>query len=216
MSMELGERLAKLRKKAGLSQEQLADELGVSRQAVSRWETGEAAPDTENLIALADIYNISLDELVRAQKGENHKKESKAERVEVVDGIVVDPNPKPDHGGHGRFYGVFYPLFSLACLVAYLILGFNWKMPDGGAVGWASMWTLLFLPEIVGSFVRAIFKRRITAFNITMLVVMVYVGMGIIGNFYGQNFWHPYWAEFFVIPVFYSVASFADGRVSKD
>ena len=64
MTIELGNRLAELRKKHGLSQEELADQLGVSRQAVSKWERGEASPDTDNLIELARIYGISLDELL--------------------------------------------------------------------------------------------------------------------------------------------------------
>ena len=62
MNVVLGENLAKYRKKAGYSQEELADKLGVSRQAVSKWERGEASPDTENLIALSRLYGVTLDE----------------------------------------------------------------------------------------------------------------------------------------------------------
>ena len=77
MTIELGNRLAELRKQHGLSQEELADKLGVSRQAVSKWERGEASPDTDNLIELAKIYNISLDELLGldAPKKEEKKPE---------------------------------------------------------------------------------------------------------------------------------------------
>ncbi len=56
--------LIRLRKEAGLSQEELADKLAVSRQAVSKWERGEALPDTDNLIRLAKLYNVSIDEIV--------------------------------------------------------------------------------------------------------------------------------------------------------
>ena len=51
--MLLGEKLKKLRKARGLSQEQLADQLNVSRQAISKWELGESTPDTDNLVALS-------------------------------------------------------------------------------------------------------------------------------------------------------------------
>ena len=68
MTIELGNRLAELRKQHGLSQEELADQLGVSRQAISKWERGEASPDTDNLIELARIYGISLDELLGLKK----------------------------------------------------------------------------------------------------------------------------------------------------
>ncbi len=60
----LSEKLIALRREKGLSQVELAEELNVSRQAVSRWETGEAAPSLENLRCLRDLYNVSLDYLV--------------------------------------------------------------------------------------------------------------------------------------------------------
>jgi|GEM_PF-3397588 len=65
MALDIGSRIVELRGTADLSQEGLANELGLSRQAVSRWERGEALPDTENLIALADLFGVTLDELVR-------------------------------------------------------------------------------------------------------------------------------------------------------
>lgn len=61
---DLGERLSELRRSRRLSQESLADALGVSRQAVSNWERSNTAPDTINLVALADFYSVSLDELL--------------------------------------------------------------------------------------------------------------------------------------------------------
>lgn len=64
MNIEIANRLVKLRKKHGLSQEELADKLGISRQAVSKWERAESSPDTDNLICLAKLYGVSLDELL--------------------------------------------------------------------------------------------------------------------------------------------------------
>ena len=63
--------MAARRKQAGLSQEALADKLGVSRQAVSKWERAESLPDTDNLIALAAFYGLTLDELLWREAGEN-------------------------------------------------------------------------------------------------------------------------------------------------
>ena len=54
------------RKKSGLTQEQIAEELGVSRQAVAKWERGETLPDIENVMALADLFEVSIDSLVRS------------------------------------------------------------------------------------------------------------------------------------------------------
>ena len=62
--MKLNERLKALRKKKGMSQLELAEALDVSRQAVSKWESGRSAPSTENLLRLSGIYGIPLDALV--------------------------------------------------------------------------------------------------------------------------------------------------------
>lgn len=67
MDTELSARLAAVRKEHGFSQEQLAEKMGLSRQAVSKWERGESAPDTQNLIALAKLYGVSLDVLLGAE-----------------------------------------------------------------------------------------------------------------------------------------------------
>ena len=64
MNIKIAGRLADRRKDAGFSQEELAEKLGVSRQAVSKWERSESSPDTNNLIALAKLYEVSLDDLL--------------------------------------------------------------------------------------------------------------------------------------------------------
>lgn len=64
MDLAMAQRLVDRRKAAELSQEALAAQLGVSRQAVSKWERSESSPDTDNLIALAALYGVSLDELL--------------------------------------------------------------------------------------------------------------------------------------------------------
>ena len=64
MNVETAQRLAELRRSKGFSQEGLARKLGLSRQAVSKWERAESSPDTENLISLAKLYGVSLDELL--------------------------------------------------------------------------------------------------------------------------------------------------------
>ena len=69
MNLEIAGRLTQLRKAKELSQEELASRLGVSRQAVSKWERGESSPDLDNLMALAALYGCSLDQLVHADSG---------------------------------------------------------------------------------------------------------------------------------------------------
>jgi len=82
MNIEIANRLVNLRKEMGLSQEQLAEKIGVSRQAVSKWERSEASPDTDNIILLARLYNISLDELLRTEDDIPQAEETAEEAAE--------------------------------------------------------------------------------------------------------------------------------------
>ncbi len=75
--MSFGEKLAKLRKEKGLSQEDLANELNVSRQAVSKWESNNAYPETEKIISICKIFNCSMDELIGIKESKGVKKERK-------------------------------------------------------------------------------------------------------------------------------------------
>ena len=72
----LGRRIQEARKAAGLSQESLGERLGVSRQAVSKWETGTADPSTSNLLALAKLFGISAEELLRSVEQEGPEAEN--------------------------------------------------------------------------------------------------------------------------------------------
>lgn len=91
MTIDMANRLVRLRREKGLSQEELAAQVGVSRQAVSKWERAEASPDTENWILLARLYGVSLDELLLG-KGQ----ETKAEET------AVSPEEPESASGMGR------------------------------------------------------------------------------------------------------------------
>ena len=106
--MSIAEKLFELRKKAGYSQEELAEKIFVSRQAVSKWERGEALPDTENLVALSKLYGISLDELFGTPLKQPEKQKG---NVEV-------------------WLAVPYPI---VVTIAYLLWGF---LARGWAIGW--------------------------------------------------------------------------------
>lgn len=91
--MTLGERIAYYRKQAGYSQEALAERLGVSRQAISKWETGEATPDAERIIALAAALGISTDTLLLG-------KEEPAANPYADAETVRQPSPTPEWLDH--------------------------------------------------------------------------------------------------------------------
>ncbi|WP_125979689.1 helix-turn-helix domain-containing protein [Loigolactobacillus iwatensis] len=84
------QQLRKLRKERGLSQDNIAAKLYISRQAVSRWESKDATPDLTNLVLLADILEVGLDELILRQ--EQNQKNMNSEKVEANNNdYVVNP-----------------------------------------------------------------------------------------------------------------------------
>lgn len=75
--MEFNNRLYELRKQKGLSQEELANRLNVTRQTVSKWEVGDSTPDMEKLVALSALFNVSMDELVMGKEAVTQDNSSK-------------------------------------------------------------------------------------------------------------------------------------------
>lgn len=77
--MDLGNRIKAEREKLNMSQDDLAQKMNISRQAISKWETGTSYPDIEKILRLSEIFNLSLDELVKGDKDfqENLIKEGK-------------------------------------------------------------------------------------------------------------------------------------------
>ena len=130
MAFDLGTRIVELRGARGLSQEALANELGISRQAVSRWERGEALPDTENLIALADLFEVSLDELVRGSFPESEV-EAEAEMATVADSRSKSPDESPKH--RIKAIGMALIFVGMALIFLGTILRFSNLAPFGGS-----------------------------------------------------------------------------------
>ncbi len=123
MNIETANRLVQLRKQHGFSQEALAERLGVSRQAVSKWERAESSPDTDNLILLAQIYGLSLDELLRPAEVPPFWPEGEA----APDPALLYPQepqqepPPPAKKRSLKLSAFPYPVFVA---LAYLVLGF--------------------------------------------------------------------------------------------
>ena len=91
--MSLPERLMKLRKLAGLSQEEVAEKLEVTRQTVSKWETGQSSPDLDKVLPLCNLYNVTPDELLHeggSDEAEEVKAQNEAQRAtELADKIMA-------------------------------------------------------------------------------------------------------------------------------
>ncbi len=90
MTIEIANRLCAYRKKNGFSQEELAEKIGVSRQAVSKWERAEASPDTDNLILLSQVYHVTLDDLLNKDPDAQEEKTSSTDSVSFKNGIHIN------------------------------------------------------------------------------------------------------------------------------
>lgn len=105
MNIETANKLLQYRKASGLSQEDLAEKIGVSRQAVSKWERAEASPDTDNLILLARIYGVTLDELLMGDPATtlNKEKEDNSQNSTPDDNSKENDNQQDKKESHVSF-----------------------------------------------------------------------------------------------------------------
>lgn len=101
MNIETANRLYEYRKSMGLSQEELAAKIGVSRQAVSKWERAEASPDTDNLIELSKVYGVTLDEMLRGKADDAPAETPAAEPAGEEPAQADEPKDKVQVGWHG-------------------------------------------------------------------------------------------------------------------
>ena len=119
MNIEIANRLVALRKANGLSQEALAEKLGISRQAISKWERAEASPDTDNLMALAQLYGMTLDALLNTEND-----------AYVLDGADTAqpeeeaPKKLPKTPLQKKADSMLKFPFPLVVVIVYLIFGF--------------------------------------------------------------------------------------------
>ena len=221
MNIETANRLYELRKKNNLSQEEVADKLGISRQSVSKWERAESSPDTDNLIELAKLYNVSLDELLNVDNSSKYNEENKVfspinaeefikddeedeTNVEVVEDdndteVEVKKSPKLE-----ALSSILWGSSYLLVTIAYLLLGFFTEK------GWSCYWVLFLLPVVVNTFIDAIIEKKASSFAYPVLVTMVFL-------FIGMRFelWHPLWVLFITIPVYYIIVGTIEDSLKK-
>ena len=230
MNIEIANRLQKLRKENGYSQEELADKLGISRQAVSKWERAESSPDTDNLIILARLYNMSLDELLYDSESDDEirertidKENENTESIHISDGTIKLTDDEGQtleiSDGHIKFkdkdnkdikmdtkrkiLSVIDGVILCATLLGFVLWGVF-------ADGWAISWILWVIMPAVMSIGEAIAYKQITKFIYPLLVTALYLFLGM-----QYSLWHPYWFLFLTIPAFYIIFEPIDKYVLK-
>lgn len=118
--MKFNEKLIKLRKAAGLSQEELGNKLNVARQTVSKWELGETTPEMDKLEELSNIFEISIDELVKDDAIPNVI--TKEMNQEKIDSLYKDiGTAKKGIKTYLIIVGVFCLLFIIIPLIIFFI-----------------------------------------------------------------------------------------------
>ena len=173
--MELSNNIGRLRGERGMSQEELAAKLGVSRQSVSKWETGAATPELEKVAALAELFGVSLDELVLGVEGTEKDTTPEGGGAERAQGTYAAP--------HRRFVaGVALLCTGAALAILLFLLG-------GG------LWGLVYVSPLLLCGLVCLKARRhvgFWCFAAAYLPVLWYIKWGT-GVSYGDLFfWAPY------------------------
>ena len=211
----LGNKLYELRKKAGLSQEAFAEKLGVSRQAVSKWECGASLPDTDNLITISNLYGVSLDELVGKTPPVTQVSEPAAEAVESEEKDEYEDEDDKDDAEAEAYYSddgteadkkrkvlralhsLPYPIFIT---IVFLLWGF---LLDG----WGIAWTVFITIPVYYSILDCVRTKRFGSFAYPVFITFVYCVIGM-----QWDGWHPWWILFVTVPVYYAIASAIDKK----
>ncbi len=126
--MNLADRIQKLRKKRGISQEGLAEQLGVTRQAVSKWEGDQCAPDLEKIIMLSDFFEVTTDYLL---KGVEAEAQGKGKEVQAGEQTAAQAVRAVDT----RIFAVIGTAFNLIGLISATIIWIEQQRAYSIAVG---------------------------------------------------------------------------------
>lgn len=126
--MEFGNKIMELKKKYNLSQEELAEKVGVARQTISKWELGETSPDIKQAKLLSEIFNVSLDELVN-----NDIKDiliEKTTNTEKLAGMIIKIL---------KVIGVLFIVFLVIDIIAFVLFTVVHKQPESSEIKEATL-----------------------------------------------------------------------------
>ena len=197
MNIEIANRLVEMRKEKGFSQEALAEQLGISRQAVSKWERAESSPDTSNLIMLAKLYNVSLDELLNTDQDRFESGDPISDRKKTSIAKDHDAEAKTDYFSIG-WNGIHYKEGDEEVHIGWK--GIHYKDGDketfklGADYNEDDPW---YENMYFGVFIDGYenYNWKIDAF-LSLVAVCIYVWVG-----FEYSVWHPGWLILLTVPI---------------
>ncbi|MEX1307317.1 MAG: helix-turn-helix transcriptional regulator [Eubacteriales bacterium] len=200
MNITVAKNLEKLRKAHGWTQETIAEKVGVSRQAVSSWEQGISSPDTDNLITLAKLYGVKVDDLLFTESEQDDFRQRRENFFEM-DKDRKAPNVKPVYTRASTF-----PIVAFIILI-YFIVSF--------ATGrWDITWLICLAIPIYEYIIYWVEQAQGKAnrhwmelFPYPLFVVAMFFLLG-----YFTQLWHIVWILFLTIPVYYFILRIVRNR----
>lgn len=186
--MIIGEKLLELRKKKGLSQEEVAQELNVSRQTISKWETDQSTPDFDKIIPICELYNITTDELLRGIKKEDDVGiDTMVNEVEKID--------KKDKKAKGIAISIVLYITSIAAIVGFSVAG-------APVLGLVFFFIINAIATGIIVYSAIVYKRELTEEEQRAKSIGNIVSIGIVILYFIISFitnaWHVTWILFIV------------------
>lgn len=139
--MRFEEKIVEFRKQKGLSQEELAEQLGVSRQAVSRWELGQTLPDIPNLLQLCELFGVSADYLVKDEEQNVEKSDQSAKSIAKL----IREREKVRYQARRYYYTAWAALLMATGFLVSSVIDSRWisfGIGIGQVIGACIVWNL--------------------------------------------------------------------------
>lgn len=196
MDLMTANRLQQLRKANGYSQDVLAEKLGISRQAVSKWERAESSPSVDNLLDLAKLYGITVDEMLNTDgdrvviKTQNNTKKDIKGKLKSLISKANDFGIYPELA---RSLAKF-PFF-LVVTVLYVVLCFVTKL-------WHPLWIMFLALPIYYQFALACKGGNKKVFMLLLPIPEIIVTLFLILGF-AFGIWKYAWILFLILPIYY-------------
>lgn len=196
MDLMTANRLQQLRKANGYSQDVLAEKLGISRQAVSKWERAESSPSVDNLIDLAKLYGITVDEMLNTEGDKVVIKTQKNTKNDIIGKLKSLISKANDFGIYPELARKLakFPFF-LVVTILYVVLCFVTKL-------WHPLWIMFLALPIYYQFALACKGGNKKVFMLLLPIPEIIVTVFLILGF-AFGIWKYAWILFLILPIYY-------------